>query len=208
MGQYLGRIEDDTAQALADAEQQLAALQRSREWELAKTAADAAGIVDPTPTSDAISLAMSVAEQDWVGHSSPASVSSPTWAMPLPNRSKWLAARRRSPPSSGRRQPSPNRSPIIRTPRSASSSAAWPPPPNVPAASKQPPSAMSVTPNAPVATASARNYQRLAAGAARRGIPAGRPTTVMYRWITRRAIPTFRPVIRHRFIAVAIRRAL
>lgn len=67
MGQYLGRIEDDTAQALADAEQQLAALQRSREWELAKTAADAAGIVDPTPTSDAISLAMSVAEQDWVG---------------------------------------------------------------------------------------------------------------------------------------------
>ena len=67
MGQYLNRIDADTNQALQRAENELAGLTKSREWQAAQTAADVAGIVDPSPTSDAISLSMSVAEGDWVG---------------------------------------------------------------------------------------------------------------------------------------------
>ncbi len=67
MGEYLKRIEGDTADALKGAEKELAELTQSQAWQTSKTAADLAGIVDPTPTSDAISLGMSVAEGDWVG---------------------------------------------------------------------------------------------------------------------------------------------
>lgn len=67
MGQYLQRIENDTATQLSRAEQRLQELTRSKEWEAAKTTADLAGIVDPTPASDAVSFGMSVAEGDWVG---------------------------------------------------------------------------------------------------------------------------------------------
>lgn len=67
MGEYLKRVEGDTAESLKGAEKELAELTKSKEWETTKTAADLAGIVDPTPTSDAVSLGMSVAEGDWVG---------------------------------------------------------------------------------------------------------------------------------------------
>jgi hypothetical protein len=67
LGQHLARIEDDAAQALTGARSELQALTKSREWEAAKTAADLAGIVDPSPTSDAVSLGMSLVEGDWVG---------------------------------------------------------------------------------------------------------------------------------------------
>lgn len=67
MGQHLDRIDADTNRALQRAEGDLAALSKSKEWQAAKTAADVAGIVDPTPTSDAVSFGMSVAEGDWVG---------------------------------------------------------------------------------------------------------------------------------------------
>jgi len=67
MGQYLQRIEGDTAAQLERAEGELAALSKSKGWEATKTAADLTGIVDPTPASDAISMGMSIAEGDWVG---------------------------------------------------------------------------------------------------------------------------------------------
>lgn len=67
MGQYLQRIEKDTANSLTQAESRLAEITRSKQWEQARTAADLAGIVDPTPTSDGVSLGMSVASGDWVG---------------------------------------------------------------------------------------------------------------------------------------------
>ncbi|MCL7421748.1 MAG: HNH endonuclease [Methylobacter sp.] len=67
MGQYLNRIEDDTATSLKKAETELAELTQSKEWQTTKTAADIAGIADPSPTADTVSLGMSVAEGDWLG---------------------------------------------------------------------------------------------------------------------------------------------
>jgi hypothetical protein len=67
MGEYLKRIDDDTAKAMSKAEADLARLTKTKEWEAAKTAADLAGIVDPSPAADSISIAMSIAEKDWVG---------------------------------------------------------------------------------------------------------------------------------------------
>lgn len=67
MGQYLGRIDHDTKGALQRAEQELADLRNSKAWQDARLAADVAGIADPTPTSDAVSLGMSIVEGDWVG---------------------------------------------------------------------------------------------------------------------------------------------
>ena len=67
MGEYLQRIEGDTAKQLQRAESELVDLTQSKAWEATKTAADLAGIVDPTPTSDALSMGMSIAEGDWVG---------------------------------------------------------------------------------------------------------------------------------------------
>lgn len=48
-------------------EQEMAALEKEMAWEVAKAGVDAAGIVDPTPTSDLIAGAMSAAEGDFVG---------------------------------------------------------------------------------------------------------------------------------------------
>ncbi len=67
MGEYLQRIEGDTAKQLQRAETELADLTKSKAWEATKTAADLTGIVDPTPASDALSMGMSIAEGDWVG---------------------------------------------------------------------------------------------------------------------------------------------
>ena len=67
MGEYLQRIEGDTAKQLQRAESELAGLTQSKAWETTKSAADLTGIVDPTPASDAISMGMSIAEGDWVG---------------------------------------------------------------------------------------------------------------------------------------------
>jgi hypothetical protein len=67
MGQHLQRIDDDTAKELRRTERELGGLTKSKEWQAAKTAADLAGIADPTPTADTVSLVMSVAEGDWVG---------------------------------------------------------------------------------------------------------------------------------------------
>ena len=67
MGQYLNRIEDDTATSLKKAETELAELTQSKEWQTTKTTADIAGIADPSPTADTVSLGMSVAEGDWLG---------------------------------------------------------------------------------------------------------------------------------------------
>ncbi|MFP3340524.1 hypothetical protein R0J91_21270, partial [Micrococcus sp. SIMBA_131] len=36
-------------------------------WDLAQAAADAAGIVDPTPISDAIGAGISIMRGDWLG---------------------------------------------------------------------------------------------------------------------------------------------
>jgi multidrug efflux pump subunit AcrA (membrane-fusion protein) len=52
---------------LADVEKDLAALNKDLAWEMSKAAVDAAGIIDPTPISDGISAAMSLAEGDFVG---------------------------------------------------------------------------------------------------------------------------------------------
>lgn len=52
---------------LAAAERELADLNKQLAWELSKSAADVAGIVDPTPVSDGVSMAMSIAEGDAVG---------------------------------------------------------------------------------------------------------------------------------------------
>jgi hypothetical protein len=52
---------------LLKAEKELAALNRELAWELSKAAVDIAGFVDPTPISDGISMAMSLAEGDLVG---------------------------------------------------------------------------------------------------------------------------------------------
>ena len=67
MGQYLNQIDADTKQALKRAEDELAGLTGSKEWQAAKLTADITGIGDPTPASDGISLSMSVAEGDWLG---------------------------------------------------------------------------------------------------------------------------------------------
>ena len=67
MGSELKRLETDDAAALAREQGKLADLAKSKEWELAKSALDVAGVVDPTPTSDAASMLMSIAEGDLLG---------------------------------------------------------------------------------------------------------------------------------------------
>lgn len=54
---------------LLKAEKQLNALNRELAWELSKAAADVAGLVDPTPISDAVSMGMSLIDGDTVGAS-------------------------------------------------------------------------------------------------------------------------------------------
>lgn len=63
MSKQLGAIKKEEQAARSE----LGSLVKSQEWELAQAAVDAAGIVDPTPASDAIGMAMSIASGDWVG---------------------------------------------------------------------------------------------------------------------------------------------
>ncbi len=53
--------------SVKDAQIALAKANKKLAFELAQTAADIAGIVDPTPISDGISAAMSLAKGDYVG---------------------------------------------------------------------------------------------------------------------------------------------
>lgn len=52
---------------LAAAEAELAVAQKQMAWEMSKAAVDAAGLVDPTPISDGIGAAMSLADGDVAG---------------------------------------------------------------------------------------------------------------------------------------------
>jgi hypothetical protein len=67
MGQELKKNNAETGRQISQAESELSSLTKTKEWELARAAVDTAGIVDPTPASDAISMGMSLAEGDWVG---------------------------------------------------------------------------------------------------------------------------------------------
>ncbi|OBQ40074.1 MAG: hypothetical protein AN484_22750 [Aphanizomenon flos-aquae WA102] len=53
--------------SVKDAQIALAKANKELAFELAQTAADIAGIVDPTPISDGISAVMSLAKGDYVG---------------------------------------------------------------------------------------------------------------------------------------------
>ena len=55
------------AKKLAAAETKLSKLQDSLKLDLAQAAADAAGLIDPTPISDAIGAGISILRGDWVG---------------------------------------------------------------------------------------------------------------------------------------------
>lgn len=67
----MSMTEDEAAAAsdpeLAAAEAELAQAQKDLAWEMSKAAVDAAGLVDPTPISDGIGAAMSLADGDLVG---------------------------------------------------------------------------------------------------------------------------------------------
>ena len=56
----IGKKIKDTTQALAKADSEL-------KWELAASAADVAGMVDPTPASDLIGAGLAVRKGDWLG---------------------------------------------------------------------------------------------------------------------------------------------
>lgn len=67
MGQQRQNVNREFDAEAGRLEAERGSLTSSREWQIAKTAADAAGIVDPTPVSDIIGGAMSFAEGDIVG---------------------------------------------------------------------------------------------------------------------------------------------
>jgi hypothetical protein len=67
MGEKLKQLDRVPDQEVAGLQDRLKNLTDSREFEIAQSAVDVAGIVDPTPISDGISAAMSVAKGDWVG---------------------------------------------------------------------------------------------------------------------------------------------
>lgn len=67
MGEQLKQVNKEYDGLAEQAEAQLAKMVKSKEWEYAKAAVDAAGIADPTPVSDCIGAAMSLAEGDFVG---------------------------------------------------------------------------------------------------------------------------------------------
>ncbi|MEO1763519.1 MAG: hypothetical protein AAFR83_16470 [Cyanobacteria bacterium J06629_18] len=58
---------EDNSEEMLEAEKELAAFEKELAWELSKAAVDAAGIVDPTPISDAVGASMSLAEGDLIG---------------------------------------------------------------------------------------------------------------------------------------------
>lgn len=67
MGEQLKQVNKEHNAELLKAEKELRQLVKSKEWEYAKAAVDAAGVVDPTPISDGIGLVMSLAEGDIIG---------------------------------------------------------------------------------------------------------------------------------------------
>ncbi|OJT27351.1 hypothetical protein BO221_05060 [Archangium sp. Cb G35] len=67
MATELNQVNKQYDSEIAKAQQQLQSLVKSKEWETAKAAVDAAGIVDPTPISDGIGTIMSLAEGDFIG---------------------------------------------------------------------------------------------------------------------------------------------
>jgi len=67
MSTELDKVNKQYDAEILSTEKQLQSLVKSKEWELAKTAVDAAGIADPTPISDGISTVMSLAEGDFIG---------------------------------------------------------------------------------------------------------------------------------------------
>lgn len=67
MSTQLAEVDKAAEAEILKLEKELAGLVRSKEWEIAKSAVDAAGVVDPTPISDGISTVMSLAEGDFIG---------------------------------------------------------------------------------------------------------------------------------------------
>ena len=57
----------ETLEEQRQAEAEMAAIEREIAWEAAKAGVDAAGLLDPTPTSDLISAGMSISEGDFWG---------------------------------------------------------------------------------------------------------------------------------------------
>jgi hypothetical protein len=58
---------EETEREIAEAEAEVARIENELKLELAQAAVDAAGILDPSPASDAISAGMSAAKGDWFG---------------------------------------------------------------------------------------------------------------------------------------------
>jgi hypothetical protein len=67
VSQQLQNVNKEYDTAIGKLEQAHNSLVSSREWQIAKTAADAAGIVDPSPVSDLVGGGMSLIEGDIVG---------------------------------------------------------------------------------------------------------------------------------------------
>lgn len=66
MGQEIVKAEARNKGEIASLEGKLKDLTSSKEWQIAQAGVDAAGIVDPTPISDGISAAMSLAKGDFI----------------------------------------------------------------------------------------------------------------------------------------------
>ena len=67
MGRELSKQSPPTSKDVAAAEAKVAKAKQDLALEIAQIAADTAGIVDPTPISDGVSAAISVARGDWWG---------------------------------------------------------------------------------------------------------------------------------------------
>ncbi len=66
MASELQQLSKADAAAISSAESEIASLVKSKEFENARAAADLAGLFDPTPISDGVSMAMSIAAGDWL----------------------------------------------------------------------------------------------------------------------------------------------
>ncbi len=66
MASELQRLSKADAEAISGAESEIASIVKSKEFEEARAAADLAGLVDPTPISDGVSMAMSIAAGEWL----------------------------------------------------------------------------------------------------------------------------------------------
>lgn len=67
MGKELSKQNPPSTKAIEKQKAKIDKLENDLSMEMAQIAADAAGLVDPTPTSDAISASISVARGDWWG---------------------------------------------------------------------------------------------------------------------------------------------